>query len=125
METTRYQFVKLGMHLEYLRGIGSISVMQSGSLAEFPHLLENMPGSRYSVLNVVQTIRAVLAQFEVLELKQSQEAAAPWLPMLGEMEQALGQSRVQAEVTLRDHFAEKLVVIARTVSLAVKEETSR
>lgn len=125
METTLYQYVRLGMTVEYLRGIATISIMQAGSLAEFPALLANMPNQRYNVLNVVSAIKALFAQLEQLGLTESLAAAEPLKPMTAEMEQALAQTRVQAELTLRDHFAQKLVMHAQTIALAIKEETAK
>ena len=125
MDATLYQYVRLGMNLEYLRGIATVSIMQSGSMAEFPQLMANLPAQRYNVLTVVGAIKALLMQLETLGLTESAAAAEPLKPMCAEMEQALAQVRIQSDLTLRDHFADKLVVIAKTVSLAVKEETAK
>ncbi len=124
-DVSNYQFVKLGMNLEYLRGIATISIMQAGSLAAFPQLMDNQPDARYRVANVVNVIRAILMQLESLGLKDSRAAAEALLPMLGEMEQALASTPQPQSMTLRDHFADKLVAHARNISLAVKEETSK
>ena len=40
---TAYQYAKLGSNVEFLRGISSVSLMQTASLIAFPHLLENLP----------------------------------------------------------------------------------
>ncbi len=124
-DVSHYQFVKLGMNLEYLRGIASVSIMQATSLAEFPAILDNQPESRFRVANVVNIIRALLIQLETLGLTESRAAAAPLEPLLKEMETALAGSPYPQTVTLRDHFAEKLIAHAKNVSLAVKEEASR
>ena len=124
-DVSNYQFVKLGMNLEYLRGIASVSMMQATSLAAFPQIMDNLADSRYRVYNVVNVLRALLVQLEELGLKDSRAAAAPLEPMLKEMEQALGGSPQPQSVTLRDHFANNLVAHARNIALAVKEETSK
>lgn len=124
-DASHYQFVKLGMNLEYLRGIASVSMMQSTSLAAFPQIMDNLAEARYRVYNVVSVIRALLVQLEALELKDSRAAAAPLEPLLKEMEAALNGSPQPQSVTLRDHFADKLIAHARNIALAVKEETSK
>ena len=45
MQPTAYQYVKLGSNLEFLRGISTVSVMQTTSLAAWPSLMENPPRS--------------------------------------------------------------------------------
>ena len=51
-QPTAYQYVKLGLNLEFLRGIATASVMQTTSLAAFPRLMENLSARRYSVMQV-------------------------------------------------------------------------
>ena len=41
MQPTAYQYVKLGSNLEFLRGISTVSVMQTTSLAACPNLMDN------------------------------------------------------------------------------------
>lgn len=122
---TFYQYVKLGMNLEYLRGIASISIIPATSLVAFPRVMDNQPETRFRVQMVVNTLKAILAQLEDLELTESRTAAAVWEPMLKEMEEALASTPQPQTITLRDHFAEQLVAHANNVSLAVKEETSK
>ena len=121
--TPLYQYVKLGMHVEYLRGIASVSIIPATSLVAFPNVMSNQPESRYSVAKVVEASRALLLQLESLGLKETLAAAAPLVPMVEEMEQALKAAPNRNAVTLRDHFAERLVEIAKVVGLALKQET--
>ena len=115
---TGYQYAKLGSNLEYLRGICSASLAQTTSLAAFPGLLENVPARRYLVVNVVKVLRSLLAQFEELQLPLSGKAAAPFGPMLKEMEDYLSTSKTPGATLLNDLFAERLIAVARQVILA-------
>ena len=45
-QPTAYQYVKLGSNLEFLRGISTVSLMQTTSLAGFPNLLDNFAPRR-------------------------------------------------------------------------------
>lgn len=121
-QPTAYQYVKLGMNLEYLRGINSVSILLGTSLVAFPHLMENLPAQRYGVLKVVELLRSVLIQLEELGLKQSLDAAAGFRSMLAEMEAFLAQTPQPAGAILQDHFANKLAGLAKQVALAVKQE---
>jgi hypothetical protein len=60
MQPTAYQYVKLGANLEFLRGISTVSVMQTTSLAAWPSLLENLPARRYSAIRIVEAVKALL-----------------------------------------------------------------
>ena len=55
-----FQLAKLGAHVEYLRGIASVSIIPATSLVEFPQVMANQPETRYGVAKVVETIRALL-----------------------------------------------------------------
>ena len=124
MSQNQFQLAKLGAHVEYLRGIASVSIIPATSLVEFPQLMNNQPETRFAVTKVVETIRAMLMQLENLELTESLAAAVPLRPMVEEMEQALNASPNKNGVTLRDHFAERIVGHARLIGLALKQELS-
>ena len=121
-EVTAYQYVKLGSNLEYLRGISSVSIMQAGSLAGFPNLLENLPRTRYSVKHVVEVILSLLVQLQEMQLTKSLETAEAFRPMVGEMETYLKQTPDPEGAFLNDHFADRLVAIAKQVAMVVKPE---
>jgi hypothetical protein len=121
-ELTAYQYVKLGSNLEYLRGISSVSIMQTGSLAAFPNLLENLPPTRYSVKHTVEVIRSLLVQLEEMQLKKSLETAEHFRPMLQQMEEYLSQTPNPDTAFLQDHFADRLVAITKAVAMVVKPE---
>ncbi len=125
-QKTLYQYIKLGMNLEYLSGIGTVSILLGTSMVAFPNLTTNLPGVRYSVKNVIETLRSLLAQLDDLDLPRSLEAAAPVQPMLQEMEQFMSQvpPQQQPQITLQDPFADRLVAIARQLSLVVRQEAS-
>ncbi len=63
-QPTTYQYVKLASNLEFLRGLATVSVIQTTSLAAFPELMENLSAQRYSVLNVVNVLKSLLVQLE-------------------------------------------------------------
>ena len=125
-QKTLYQYIKLGMNLEYLNGISTVSILLGTSMVAFPNLTGNLPGLRYSVKNVIETLRSLLAQRGDLGLERSLAAAAPVQPMLQEMEKFMSQvpPQQQPQITLQDGFADRLVAIARQLSLVVRQEAS-
>ena len=121
-QATAYQYVKLGSNLKCLRGLATVSVIQTTSLAAFPGLLENLPAQRYSLLGVVNAVKSLLVQLEEMGLQQSLRAAEALRPMLAEMEDYLaGQSKPQL-AHLTDPFAERLIALSRQVGSAVRSE---
>jgi len=90
-QPTPYQYVKLGSNLEFLRGIATVSVMQTTSLAAFPGLMENLSVQRYSVLQVVNVMKSLLVQLEGMGLAQSLQVAEAFRSMLAEMENYMAQ----------------------------------
>jgi hypothetical protein len=121
-QSTNYQYVKLGMNLEYLRGLNSVSILLATSLVAFPHLMENLPAQRYSVSKLVEVLRSLLIQLEEMGLTQTLAAAANFRPMLAEMEAYLGQTPNPQSAILQDHFANKLAQVAKQVALVLKQE---
>ena len=121
---TGYQYAKLGSNLEYLRGICSASLAPTASLAMFPDLSENVPCHRYLVANVVQVLRSLLVQLQELQLPLSCQAAAPFHPMLKEMEEYLAHSPATRAAYLNDAFAQRLIVVAKQVILAARRDLS-
>ena len=108
--------------LEYLRGICTVSLMQTTSLAAFPNLLENLPPHRYSVVRVVEAARSVLLLLEEMKLEQSLRAAADLRAMLQQMETFLAGQRNHAGTYLLDPFAERLIILSKNLALAVRQE---
>lgn len=119
-----YQYVKLGMNIEYLRGISSVSILPATSMVAFPNLTENMPAGRFAVMHVVEVFKSVQLQLEELQLPRSLAAAKELQPMLAEMEAYLATVPSPQGITLLDHFAEKIVGHTKDLVVAVKEETS-
>ena len=119
---TAYQYAKLGSNLEYLRGISSVSLMQTTSLVAFPHLLENLPAQRYSVRNVVEVVKSLLILLEEMQLDKSLEMAEHFRPMLAQMEEYIEKTPQPNAAFLQDHFADRLVAIAKQVSMVLKPE---
>ncbi len=121
-QATPYQYVKLGSNLEFLRGLSTVSVMQTTSLAAFPGLLENLSTQRYSVLHVVNVLKSLLVQLEELGLAQSLRVAEAFRPMLKQMEDYLaGQAKPQL-ARLTDPFAERLLALSKQLGSAVRSE---
>lgn len=121
-QATPYQYIKLGMNLEFLRGTSSVSILLGTSLVAFPHLMENLPATRYNVMKVVEVLRSLLIQLQELGLAQSLAVAEGFRPMLAEMENYVNQTPAPAAAVLQDHFANKLALLAKQVALAVKQE---
>jgi hypothetical protein len=117
-----YQYVKLGSNLEFLRGLATVSVIQTTSLAAFPGLMENLPWQRYSVLGVVNVIKSLLVQLEAMGLEQSLRTAEAFRPMLAEMEDFLARQPKPQLARLTDPFAERLVALSKVVGSAVRSE---
>ena len=86
--------------------------------------MANQPETRFCVAKVVETIRSLLLQLEELQLPEAHAAAAPLCPMVQEMEQALAGAPNRNAITLRDHFAERIVGHARLIGLALRQELS-
>jgi hypothetical protein len=121
-QPTPYQYVKLGSNLEFLRGICTASIMQTTSLAAFPELMENLPGQRYSVLQVVGVLRSLLVQLEEMKLGQALQAAGPFRPMIQEMEGYLEGATQPDLAYLNDAFAERIVTVSKQVAAAVRSD---
>ena len=119
---TAYQYAKLGSNLEFLRGISSVSLMQTTSLVAFPNLLGNLPAQRYSVPNVVEVVKSLLILLEEMQLEKSLEMAEHFRPMLAQMEEYIEKTPQPNAAFLQDHFADRLVAIARQVSMVLKPE---
>jgi hypothetical protein len=114
--------LKLGLHLEYLRGINSISAATQADVRHLPFLLENQTALRYGAKKVVAVLRSLLEQLERLKWPKSLEAAAEFRPMLAEVDAFLKTSLDPETVTLLDHFANSLVRIAENVLAEVRKE---
>ena len=123
-QPTAYQYVKLGSHLEFLRGIATASVMQTTSLAAFPELMGNLARRRYSVLQVVNVLKALLVQLEEMGLAESLRTAETFRPMLAEMEDFLGRQAKPEVAQLNDGFAERLIGLAKQLGTAVRSDLS-
>jgi hypothetical protein len=123
-QLTAYQYAKLGSNLEFLRGISTASIMQTTSLAGFPNLMANLPAQRFSVVRVVEGIRAVLIQLQEMGLQQALQAAEGFRPMLKEMEDYLGRAKSPEHAHLNDRFAEQLVALSKQVASLVRKELS-
>ena len=115
-------YLKLGIHLEYLRGLSSNFGLWDNRLDRFSHLRENQPAMRFSAANVVAVVKSLLAKLASLQLEQSLKDADEFRPMLAEIEEYLRQSPVRQSAFLQDHFADALVRIADKVLAAVTEE---
>ncbi len=121
-QATAYQYVKLGSNLEFLRGLSTVSVIQTTSLAAFPGLMENLSAQRYSVLHVVNVIRSLLVQLEEMGLLQSLRVADAFRPMLAEMEDYLARQAKPELAHVTDPFAERLVALSKDLGSAVRSE---
>jgi len=124
MTTLRvYQLIKLGMNIEYLTGVSSVSVMLTTSMVAFPLLTENQPPARFSVRRITEVLKSLLIQLDDLGLERSLAAAEPLRPILAEMQKYLDQAPAPDGVILQDHFAEALLAHVRAWLPTLKEET--
>ena len=121
-QPTKYQYVKLGMNLEYLRGISTASIVLSTKLVAFPDLKENLPAQRFAASKVIEVLKSLLIQLDEMRLPQTLAAAAEYRPMLAQIEAFTSQSPIPGSVVLQDSFANKLVSVAKQVSLVLKHE---
>jgi hypothetical protein len=121
---TLYQYIKLGMNIEYLRGVCSVSIMPANTVAQYPRLVENLPPNRYPVRRVVETMRAVMIQLEELGLEQTRTEAEQLRPLLSQMESYLAETAEPEASFMNDRFADKLVFFVNQLLLALKREAS-
>ena len=119
---TAYQYAKLGSNLEFLRGISSVSLMQTTSLVAFPNLLENLPAQRYAVQHVVEVVKSLLILLEEMQFEKSLEIAEHFRPMLAQMEEYLATNPNPNATFLQDHFADRLIAISKQVAMVLKPE---
>lgn len=119
---TNYQYVKLGMNLEYLRGISTATVAVTTNLDAYPDLAANLPAHRSEATKVIAVLRSLLIQLEEMDLQQSLAAATEFRRMIAQMETYISQNRAPAPIVLQDGFANKLAGVAKQVSLVLKEE---
>ncbi len=118
-----YEIVKLGMNLQALRDIASVSIIPGTSLVAFPNLEENQPVARCSVRKTVDLLKVVRLQITDMGFRATLDAMAPLSPMQAEMEAALAQSQGQ-DLILNDHFADKLIGHVKNLIVLLKEEGS-
>jgi len=114
--------LKIGLHLEYLRGINSVSAATRNDVGQFPYLLENQTALRYGAQKVVAVLKSLLDLLEKMKWQKALEAAKEFRPMLAEVETFLKKSAEPETVTLLDHFSNNLVRIAENVLAEVRKE---
>ena len=121
---TRYQYVKLGMSLEFLRGVCSTAVLPAKTIGQFPHLAQNLPANRYDTQRVMEAIKAIHLLLEALQLPRSSAAAESLRPMLESMEQFQQENPEAPSTLMNDNFAEQLIVAVNGLARTIKEETA-
>ena len=121
---TLYQYIKLGMNMEYLRGVSSVSIMPDQGLKAFPRLVENLPPNRYAVPSVIEVLKALFLQLEELELEKTLAEAAQLRPLLEQMESYLSEDAKSPAAFMNDMFADKLVFFVKELLIALKKEAS-
>ena len=120
-----YPLIKLGMHIEYLRSICSVSIIPAQTLVQHRALVDNLPAQRFDVQRIVEATKALLVLLDEAQLQQTRQVAEGFVPMLREMEQYLQNTPGPAATLLNDPFAERLVHQAQLVSAALKSEASK
>lgn len=119
-----YRYIKLGMNIEFLRGISSVSVMPNDELVAFPRLVGNLAPNRYAVINVVETLRSVFIQLDELDLTKTRDEARQLEPLLQQMEEYLAQNEDPTKAFMNDGFADKLVFFINELHLCLKTEAA-
>lgn len=114
--------LKLGLNLEYLRGISSAAIHTVNDLQSVPYLLENQPALRYSASNVAVVLGSLASLLEQADLPKTRAAAESFAPLREEIETFLKENLGVDNVTLQDHFADRLVRIAEEVLKSLREE---
>lgn len=117
-----YQYVKLGMNLEYLQGVTSSSIKLTANLASFPELTENLPTQRFDATKVMAVVRSLLIQLEEMGLRETRSTADALAPMLTQVETYINENPTSSSIVLQDGFANKLVSVAKQISLVLKQE---
>jgi len=125
MPPTPSDCLKIGLHLEYLRGINSVSAVTRNDVSQLPYLLENQTSLRYGAQKVVAVLKSLLDLLEKRNWPKALEAAKEFRPMLAEIEAFLKKSAEPASVTLLDHFANNLVRIAENVLVEARKEIDK
>lgn len=123
-QISAYKFVRLGMNIEYLRGVASVSMIPDKGLARYPRLIENLPSNRYRVMSVVETLRSLFIQLEELSLEQTLAEAQQLLPLLQQMETYLAENPDPTTAFMNDSFADRLVFYVQELHLCLKAEAS-
>lgn len=113
---------KLGLNLEYLRGINTVNMNTLCDLSPVPFLLENQPALRYSAARVADVLTSLAKILNDADLPKTRESAVPFNAMRAEIEDFLSQAPEPDAVTLRDPFADQLVSLAETVTKTAREE---
>lgn len=116
------RILKLGLHLEYLRGIVSSYGGRPAGIDHFPYLRENEPAVRFAANKVAAVLRSLFAELKELKFTRTLETAEEFRPMLGEVESFLARSSDPHTIYLQDHFADSLVRIAEKVLATLREE---
>ena len=119
-----YRYVKLGMNIEFLRGISSVSIMPDNQLLAHPRLIANLGPNRYAVIHVVETLRAVFIQLQELQLTKTLAEAQQLLPLLKQMEDYLAQNQDPNKAFMTDAFADKLIFYVNELHRCLKAEAA-
>ncbi|MEI7686749.1 MAG: hypothetical protein WCL32_17155 [Planctomycetota bacterium] len=114
--------LKLGLHLEYLRGVSSVAIQTLNDLQMFTYLLENQPALRYTAKNVVAALQSLDRILAAADLPRTQAVAAQFDPLRAEVEEFLRNNPGPNNVHLQDHFAERIVRIAEATLKTLREE---
>lgn len=110
------------MNLEYLQGVTSSSIKLTANLASFPELTENLPTQRFDATKVMAVVRSLLIQLEEMGLRETRSAADALAPMLTQVETYINENPTSSSIVLQDGFANKLVSVAKQISLVLKQE---
>ena len=116
--------IRLGMLIEYLRGISSVSISTTAVLDDLPELNANFAGNRYRVLDVAAVVREVIETLEKFELEETLAVIGDLGEKLQEMEGFLNETSDPEGAFLLNPFANDIVAFANAIGDAVITEVA-
>ena len=116
--------IRLGMLIEYLRGISSVSVTATTLLDDLPELNANFAGNRYRVMDVAEEVKELIDILEKYECEDTLAVVGDLGEKLKQMEEYLSSSPSADEAFLLNPFANDLIAIANEVGDKIMEEAA-
>ena len=116
--------IRLGMLIEYLRGISSVSVTATTILDDLPELNANFAGNRYRVVDVAEVVEEVIDTLEKFECEETLAVLGDLGEKLGEMKEYLASTESADDAFLLNPFANDIISIANQIGDTILEEAA-